>query len=61
MLATRLPGILPNLSTEEALETAAIQSVTQGEFDVNNCAALTTRHLPWHWLAGAIKNYSCVD
>jgi len=43
MLATRLPGILPNLSTEEALETAAIQSVTQGEFDVNNWRQRPTR------------------
>lgn len=36
MLATRLPGILPSLSTQQALETAAIQSVTQGDFDVRN-------------------------
>ena len=33
MLAMRLPGIMPDLSTQEALETAAIHSITQGEFD----------------------------
>jgi magnesium chelatase family protein len=33
MLASRLPGILPNLSMTEALETAAIQSISCGEFD----------------------------
>lgn len=32
MLASRLPGILPDLSLDEALETAAIQSVSQGDF-----------------------------
>jgi len=34
MLASRLPGLLPELTNTEALEAAAIQSVTQGEFDV---------------------------
>lgn len=34
MLATRLPSLLPRLSTEDALATAAIQSVANGEFDV---------------------------
>jgi len=33
MLASRLPGILPPLELEEALETAAIQSVAKGRFD----------------------------
>ena len=33
MLAARLPGILPDLSNNEALQTAAIQSVINGEFD----------------------------
>lgn len=32
MLASRIPGILPNLTLDEALETAAIQSVSNGEF-----------------------------
>lgn len=36
MLASRLPGILPELSTEEALQVAAIQSVTPGGFDSSN-------------------------
>ncbi len=36
MLASRLPGILPSLSVQESLETAAIQSVAQGEFDVQS-------------------------
>ncbi|MBX2848241.1 MAG: YifB family Mg chelatase-like AAA ATPase [Acidiferrobacterales bacterium] len=34
MLATRLPGILPDLDDDEALATAAINSVALGEFDV---------------------------
>jgi len=34
MLASRLPGILPELNNDEALETAAIQSVTNGQFDI---------------------------
>lgn len=34
MLATRLPGILPPLSEQEALETAAVQSISAGGFDV---------------------------
>lgn len=36
MLASRLPGILPGLSTSEALQTAAIQSVALGEFDIES-------------------------
>lgn len=34
MLASRLPGILPNLTLNEALEAAVVQSVAEGEFDV---------------------------
>ena len=34
MLASRLPGILPELDNDQALATATIQSVTQGHFDV---------------------------
>ncbi len=34
MLASRLPSIMPTLSQDEALATAAIQSVAEGEFDV---------------------------
>ncbi|WP_372723399.1 YifB family Mg chelatase-like AAA ATPase [Immundisolibacter sp.] len=33
MLATRLPGILPPLTQQEALETAAIQSISAAGFD----------------------------
>ena len=33
MLAARLPGILPQLSLDEALESAAVQSVCDGEFN----------------------------
>ena len=35
MLASRLPGILPELTNQQALETAAIQSVTHGQFDLS--------------------------
>ncbi|MCL4122974.1 UNVERIFIED_CONTAM: hypothetical protein GTU68_063349 [Idotea baltica] len=35
MLASRLPGILPELSNQQALESAAIQSVTNGQFDLS--------------------------
>ena len=35
MLASRLPGILPELTTEEALQAAAIQSVAAGQFNVD--------------------------
>lgn len=35
MLANRLPGILPRMTTDEALENAAIRSVAGQEFDVN--------------------------
>ncbi len=33
MLAHRLPGILPPMSEEEALESAAVRSVAEGRFD----------------------------
>ena len=36
MLASRLPGILPELSDEQALRSAAIQSVASGEFDITH-------------------------
>ncbi len=35
MLASRLPSVLPSLTLNEALETAAIQSIAEGEFDVD--------------------------
>ena len=36
MLASRLPGILPSMTEEEALEAASIQSISHGGFDVSN-------------------------
>jgi len=36
MLASRLPGLLPELSDHEALQTAAIHSVANGEFNNAN-------------------------
>ena len=36
MLASRLPGILPELSDEEALESAALQSITKGQFAISD-------------------------
>ena len=36
MLASRFPGILPNMTEEEALESAALQSVGSGGFKVEN-------------------------
>jgi len=42
MLASRLPGLLPELSTQEALESCAIQSITPHGFD-----ATTWRQRPY--------------
>jgi magnesium chelatase family protein len=36
MLATRLPGILPPMTDEEALESAAVQSLGSAGFEVRN-------------------------
>lgn len=36
MLATRFPGILPSMTEEEALESAAIQSLSSGSFNIAN-------------------------
>jgi magnesium chelatase family protein len=36
MLASRLLGLLPELSTSNALESAAVQSIAQGEFDLTH-------------------------
>ncbi|MCB1935461.1 MAG: YifB family Mg chelatase-like AAA ATPase, partial [Nitrosomonas sp.] len=36
MLAARFPGILPPMNESEALESAAIQSLSQGSFDISN-------------------------
>lgn len=36
MLATRFPGILPSMTEQEALESAAIQSLSSGSFNIVN-------------------------
>lgn len=36
MLATRFPGILPSMTEQEALESAAIQSLSSGSFNIAN-------------------------
>lgn len=36
MLAARFPGILPPMTESEALESAAIQSLSQGSFNITN-------------------------
>ncbi|MBA2526354.1 MAG: YifB family Mg chelatase-like AAA ATPase [Pyrinomonadaceae bacterium] len=36
MLATRFPGILPPMTETEALESAAIQSLSHGSFNIDN-------------------------
>lgn len=36
MLATRMPGIMPELTEKQALETAAIASISGQGFDINN-------------------------
>ncbi|SET57408.1 magnesium chelatase family protein [Nitrosomonas marina] len=36
MLAARFPGILPPMTEDEALESAALQSLSQGSFDTAN-------------------------
>jgi len=35
MLASRLPGVMPCMTLEEALETASVASISSGGFDVN--------------------------
>lgn len=51
MLASRLPGILPAMTDEEALESAAIQSVSEKGFDVKNWRARPFRS-PHHTASG---------
>jgi magnesium chelatase family protein len=52
MLATRLPGILPPLTEQEALETAAVQSISVGGFDVRDWARRPVR-APHHTASAA--------
>ena len=52
MLATRLPGILPPLTQQEALETAAVQSISVGGFDVRTWGQRPVR-APHHTASAA--------
>ena len=52
MLASRLPGLLPDLSEKEALETAAIYSVTPQGFDPGSWKVRPFR-APHHSASGA--------
>ena len=51
MLATRLPGILPAMTEEQALESAAIQSLNGNGFDIENWKRRTFRS-PHHSASG---------
>ncbi len=51
MLASRLPGILPSMTETEALETAAVLSVSDGGFDVERWAYRPFRQ-PHHTASG---------
>jgi len=51
MLATRLPGILPEMSEEEATEAAAIQSISSQGFDAKNWKQRAFRS-PHHTASG---------
>jgi magnesium chelatase family protein len=56
MLAQRLPGILPPLTEDEALQTAAVRSLMAAVLTCRSGAfahsvRLTTRLLPSHWWA----------
>jgi len=58
MLASRLPGIMPPLSEVEALETAAVASVSAQGLDLKQWACArsvrrTTQLPAWRWLAAA--------
>ena len=51
MLASRLPGILPTMTDKEALESAAIQSVSEKGFKVSNWQSRPFRS-PHHTASG---------
>jgi len=51
MLAARMPGLLPPLSSEEAIEVAAVASVGVGGFDVSNWGRRPFR-APHHTASG---------
>ena len=52
MLASRLPGILPPLSEKEALESAAVASISQGGLDLNHWKTRSFR-APHHTASSA--------
>ncbi|MDX1496269.1 MAG: YifB family Mg chelatase-like AAA ATPase, partial [Salinisphaeraceae bacterium] len=52
MLATRLPGILPPLSENEALEVAAVQSISRAGFDVTQHWGRRPFRSPHHTASG---------
>ncbi|WP_448547132.1 YifB family Mg chelatase-like AAA ATPase [Thalassotalea fusca] len=52
MLASRLPGILPQMTQEEALETAAIHSISQQEINLQSWLARPFR-APHHTASAA--------
>lgn len=52
MLASRLPGLLPPMSREHALEVAAIASISRGGFDVERWGQRPFR-APHHTASGA--------
>ena len=51
MLASRLPGILPPMTDQHALESAAINSISHHGFDVSNWKQRPFRH-PHHTASG---------
>ena len=52
MLASRLPGILPPLSEKEALESAAVASISQGGLDISRWKTRSFR-APHHTASSA--------
>jgi magnesium chelatase family protein len=52
MLATRLPGILPPMSEQEALDSAAVASICRTGFDINTWGIRNFR-APHHTASGA--------
>jgi len=51
MLASRLPGILPPMSADEALETASVASISRGGLDIDRWRARPYRS-PHHTASG---------
>lgn len=51
MLASRLPGIMPSMTLQEALETASVASISGGGFDLNRFRSRPYR-APHHTASG---------